>query len=293
MADIYLGGTDLASADLKIGSTDVDKAYLGSTEVWSSAPAFDADAQAFITATGITGTDATAVNTLVVDLKAANIWTLFDAIYPMVGGTATTCKYNLKDPQDTDAAHRIVFNNSWTFSSTGADPTGNAWADCNYIVNANNMTQNSNHLSYYVRTTGQGVCIGHNYGTRMWFTPNYNGNVGYAPQQTNSATQIQRTSLPTDMRKFWVSSRIASNQSKFFANGTLETTLNNGSSGLQPAGIILNDRSTNNSSPPSPNGNYFGGECAFASMGQGLSDAQVSSFSTAVIDFQTTLGRVI
>ena len=35
MPNIYLGGTDLSSATLKIGSTDVDKAYLGSTEVYS------------------------------------------------------------------------------------------------------------------------------------------------------------------------------------------------------------------------------------------------------------------
>jgi len=34
----------------------------------------DADAQAFITASGISGTNATAVNQLVIDLKAANIW---------------------------------------------------------------------------------------------------------------------------------------------------------------------------------------------------------------------------
>lgn len=35
MANIYLGGTDLSSATLKMGSTDVSAAYLGSTEVWT------------------------------------------------------------------------------------------------------------------------------------------------------------------------------------------------------------------------------------------------------------------
>lgn len=37
MANIYLGSTDLSSATLKIGSTDVSAAYLGSTEVYSTA----------------------------------------------------------------------------------------------------------------------------------------------------------------------------------------------------------------------------------------------------------------
>ncbi len=41
----------------------------------------DADAQLFITATGISGTNATATNQLVIDLKAANIWTKMKAIY--------------------------------------------------------------------------------------------------------------------------------------------------------------------------------------------------------------------
>jgi hypothetical protein len=35
MSQLYLGGTDLSSATLKLGSTDVNKAYLGSTEVYS------------------------------------------------------------------------------------------------------------------------------------------------------------------------------------------------------------------------------------------------------------------
>ena len=38
-------------------------------------------------------------------------------------------------------------------------------------------------------------------------------------------------------------------------------------------------------------GNYFGGECAFASIGDGLDATQVSNFNTAVQAFNTTLSR--
>ena len=95
------------------------------------APSNDPDAQAFINAAGITGTtQQSAINTLVVSLKANNIWTKFDAIYPMVGGTATTHKFNLKNPADTNAAYRLSFVGGWTHSSTGALPNGtNAYAD--------------------------------------------------------------------------------------------------------------------------------------------------------------------
>ena len=86
--------------------------------------AYDADAQAFITATGISGTNANSINTLVIDLKAANIWTKMKALYPIVGGTATAHKFNLKDPRDLDAAFRLVFFGGVSHSSNGI--AGNA-----------------------------------------------------------------------------------------------------------------------------------------------------------------------
>jgi hypothetical protein len=71
----------------------------------------DPDAQAFLTATGITDpTITSAIDTLVLDLKAASLWTKMKALYPFVGGTSTTHKYNLVDPADTDAAFRLTFN---------------------------------------------------------------------------------------------------------------------------------------------------------------------------------------
>ena len=75
----------------------------------------------FLSAAGIT--DATITNaicTLVKDLKDAGIYSKFKALYPIVGGTATTHKYNLIDPQDTDAAFRLQFNGGWVHSSNGA-----------------------------------------------------------------------------------------------------------------------------------------------------------------------------
>ncbi len=40
MANIYLGSTDLGTADLKLGSTAVSAAYLGSTKVWPAVTAW-------------------------------------------------------------------------------------------------------------------------------------------------------------------------------------------------------------------------------------------------------------
>ena len=116
-------------------------------------PPIDADAQAFLTAAGITDpTITSAIDTLVVQLKADGIFTKMKAIYPFVGGTATTHKYNLKNPLDTDAAFRLVFSGGWTHSANGATPNGtNAFADT-FFNPSTDFVIGSTHLSYYSRT---------------------------------------------------------------------------------------------------------------------------------------------
>jgi hypothetical protein len=91
----------------------------------------DPDAQAFITASGITDpTQQSAIDNLVIGLKADGLWTSMYAIYPFVGGTASTHKWNLKDPRDLNAAYRLQFNGGMTHSTNGILFNGtNGWAD--------------------------------------------------------------------------------------------------------------------------------------------------------------------
>jgi hypothetical protein len=122
------------------------------------------DAQKFINATGITdATQKNAINTLVNDLKFYGLWTKLKAIYPMVGGTATAHKFNLKDPRDLNEAFRLSFIGGWTHSSTGALPNGTtAYAD-SFLNALTSLTNNNYHLSHYSRTqitTGGQVDLG-------------------------------------------------------------------------------------------------------------------------------------
>ena len=122
----------------------------------------DPDAVAFLTAAGITDpTITSAIDTLVVDLKDYGIWSKMKALYPFVGGTASTHKFNLKNPLDTDAAFRLVFNGGWTHSANGALPNGtNAYADTKLIPNTI-LSLDSTHTSYYSRTNSKsGVDLG-------------------------------------------------------------------------------------------------------------------------------------
>jgi hypothetical protein len=85
-------------------------------------PNVDPDAQAFfdrVTAAGgtLSATEQTATNQLVLDMKAAGIWSAMKAIYPMVGASAAACSRNLKADEFNGA-----FSSAWTFASTGVTP---------------------------------------------------------------------------------------------------------------------------------------------------------------------------
>ena len=250
---------------------------------------YDPDAQAFITAAGITDPiQQNAVNQLVLDLKGYSIWTKFKAIYPFVGGTATTHKFNLKNPLDTDAAFRLVFSGGWTHSSTGALPNGtNAYADTKLIPNTT-LTLNSAHISFYSRTNiASGVDIGssgggfssgiyilnkyvgdnrnyfnvHGVGSVIEFTGFARGD-GFFCLKRNNSTQI-------------INSRNSSNTT-YSQNSTSKTT----------SPIYISTLNNNGS-----NVLYSARECAFASIGDGLTDIEASNMYTAVQAFQTTLSR--
>lgn len=250
-------------------------------------PTYDPDAQAFFnaeTSAGVTltTTQKNAVNQLVVNLKAANIWTKMKAVYPIVGGTATAHKFNLKNPADTNAAFRLVFNGGWTHSANGALPNGtNAYADTYCPINTiGNL--NSIHFSYYSRTSlsFQYALMGNNTNNHLYVRNgflrlNYNGSV--------------TTVSDTVTQGFYIATRTASNVSKYIKNSSILGTFS----------VVANQTSTVNvflaamsDSVNAPTG-YVPAECAFASMGDGLTDSEALAYYNAVNTFNTTLGRQV
>lgn len=250
------------------------------------APAFDADAQAFITAAGITDpTQQGAINTLVVSLKGYSIWTKFKAIYPIVGGTASQHKYNLKDPRDLDAAFRLAFATGWTHSATGMTPLV-TWADT--FLNSNNVLNlNSTNLSYYSRTNVNltQVEIGALGGSAQDFLILRSAGLSYFVVHQNAP---YTTYSNLDSRGFFVANRTASNIVNGWKNGVKVATSSNVSTGKPNLKIYLG--AYNNGGVAA---GYSTKECAFASIGDGLTDAEAANFYTAVQAFNTTLGRQV
>jgi hypothetical protein len=251
----------------------------------------DPDAQAFITAASITDpTQQSAINQLVVDLKGYSIWTKMKALYPFVGGTASTHKWNLKDPRDLDAAFRLVFNGGYTHNSNGITGNGtNAYADTKLIPNAN-LTQNSSHISVYSRTnkSNSNEClIG---SVTSAFSSNGLLIIAYANDpyiMVNNSTLTNGTGFNTT--GLLTATRTTSTNQKLFRNTSTLINATSNSTGLSNGRILLNAVIDNNISIS----RYATHNIAFASIGDGLTDTEAANFYTAVQTFQTTLGRQV
>lgn len=247
----------------------------------------DPDAIAFLAAAGITNaTITTAIDTLVIQLKTIGVWTKLKAIYPFVGGTATTHKFNLKDPADTDAAFRLAFVGGWTHSANGALPNGtNAYADT--FLNANTaLTNTSNHLSFYSRTSTVGVVV--EIGCANPNTANF-FQLRPAVSFVAGGVVVLGFTSTGNAQGFWLGSKENSALRKAFKNGILEATSTVvNTTAYQSLNVFIGAR--NDNGIPALFSNK---ECAFASIGDGLTTTEAANYYTAVQAFQTTLGRQV
>jgi len=255
-----------------------------------SSVSYDPDAQAFFNATGITNTvQMNAVNQLVIDLKGYNIWTKCIAIYPYVGGTATTHKFNLVNPLDTNAAFRILWAGGVTHNANGVTGNGTNGYGETYIQPSTHLTQNSTHISFWSKTNSQntnaemGIQDGALNASLRVVTRNASNQSIYS---VNDNTGSVATSI-TDSSGFWVISRTASNSRKLYRNGTSLLTNTTVSVARSTATIpVLGQKGATNTM-----GAYLAKNHSFASIGTGLTDTDVTNLNTAVSAFQTALGR--
>jgi hypothetical protein len=280
---IFRGFNDKLFGDkLYAGQLPTQLGIIGSQEVFD----IDPDALAFfarVTAAGgtLSATEQSATNKLVLDLKANYLWTPMKAIYPMVGASAAACAQNLKSSSFTG-----TFTSGWTFASTGAIPT-NAYMDTG-LNTFTELSKSSAHASFYLRTgmsgptTGYGV-VKSDYTERMDLI-NLSTTL-YSAIGTGGTSQCSTTITP--FSSLILGSRTSSTTNKLYTGG------------------VLRDTKTATSTADLPNFNYWLGkvnqvsgffannECAFASLGDGLTDTEASNLYTAVQAFQTTLSRQV
>ena len=264
--------------------------YSNTISVTTLAPSFDPDAQAFfnrVTTAGgtLSATEQTAVNQLVLDMKSYGIWSAMKAIYPMVGATAAACAQNLKSSSFTG-----TFTSGWTFASTGATPNGTSAYMNTALTPSVSLNTTNFSLSYYSRTNSNASTtvyptdIGSFSSSSSVITVNlYRPSL--SPQNSGGGYRLEvGASVLASSKYYGIVSRTTNSLQKLFINNSLSATDTTLDTGTRPSIPIY--LGVANGLP-----NYADRQCAFAHIGDGLTDTEASNLYTAVQAFQTTLSR--
>lgn len=255
----------------------------------------DRDALAFLEAAQIYNTnDQRAIVNLVRSLKRTGLWSKMAAIYPLIGGTASSHKWNLKDPRDVDAAFRLVFSGGWTHNSNGIIGNGtNSFADTKYN-GLSSGSRNNWSRSIYSRTStntqtqiecGSAEGSGSTFRSDSIGTRQTDGNAYHGDTGTNASILLYSNSNGSG---YYLTVRRGSNDTEAYKNGTSQQTGTTASENLPNANFYIGAR------------NYVGTlqfpttrNLAFATIGDGLTDAEATTLYNIVDLYQKRLGRAV
>jgi len=259
---------------------------------------WDSDALAFLNAASITDTSIKkAVNNYVIGLKNKSLWTRIVALYPFVGGTATTHKYNLKDPQDTDAAFRMTFSGGITHDSNGITTDGINGFGNTHVIPSTSLTLNDESMFLYSRTSTAApastlIDMGAAVSTSQREELTVRSNTDGFTISMNSATAGagSRTTTNTNGSGLFMGSRVSSTDLRLYRNGSqMGSTATNANNGTRSnIKLYLGARNLSNAG----NG-FIGRNYALAGCGLGFDATQSSEFYTLTQTFQTALSRQV
>ena len=256
------------------------------------------EAQDFIDAVnleaGLTLTSAqeVAIDDLVVGLKANGTWAKYHAIYPFIGGTATSHKWNLKNPLDTDGAFRLTFNGTITHDANGITGDGSTGYANTHLIPASILTAGDTNMGIYSRTNDSGndardMGVKTANGQMSFHTKYINGNAYVDGYDTGISGRISFVSQSFGM---FHSTRRTATDHKVFIDG-IEKGFSNTDTSADFANITNNIFLGNFNDIGVPNASYSARNYAFSVIGDGLTDTEVANDYTVIQAYQTALGR--
>jgi hypothetical protein len=242
--------------------------------------------QAFATATGIADTTIlNALNTFDLGLISNGLDTKMKALYPFVGGTANTHKYNFIDT----TKYQITWMGGITHDSNGIIGNGtNGYGKTGFIPSVD-TSLNSVHISAYVRTNVNeqkceigSAAPGNNQGLAL-YTRFSNLFISSTNDDDTLSTSI------SDSKGFSMGVRTSSSIRKQYKNGSLINTQTYGSSGPN----IYETYIFASNIAGAPSFAYSSKNMSFSSIGSSLTDAESTTFYNLVQAFQTSLSRQV
>jgi hypothetical protein len=253
---------------------------------------YDTNAQAFFDAAGITDTtQKDAVNTMVKSLKSNSLWDKLVVIYPMVGGTSSTHKFNLKEPIDLYSSFSLLFVGTVNHDYRGALFNGaNGYANTFLAGNNNNLSLNSTSMWFYAtgknnNDLGEKAMMGGN---------NITLNTPYSDQnhsQLNDSYGGTGQNDPGFTNGFIGTSRISNAGFTYYKNGTSLFYASNATSTSQnPRNLYIGAYYEYNNGN-NPHAEYCPLYCGFSAIGIGLNSTEAANLNTIVTTYQTSLSR--
>ena len=281
----YLNDTEAANLYTSIQKFQTTLNRFVGTPIY---PSFDSDAQSFMTSASITdSTQQAAVNYLVTDLKSNNLWSKMKAVYPMVGGNATSHSYNLKNPSQ----FQITWNGGLTHDSNGVLGNGtNGYGNTNLSPNTNLVKYNT-HTSIYLRTNTDGIyCdLGASNDSFNEMVTIYSKDSGNAKSDMGNYAISRISAATANSLGNYINSRTANNVFKLYKNSTtLGTNTSTDTNNLPLKNLTI--FGINYGASPSQFSNR---QCAFSTIGEGLSDTEASNLYTIIQNYQTILNRQV
>ena len=261
--------------------------------------------------TGITGTVSAATRTFFSTLFTNNLWDKIGAIYPYLGGTADSHKFNAKDPRDLDAAYRITWYGGMSHDSNGIVPNGaNAYGNTHFVPTdfSTLSAGTEGFLGCYLRQTGSSQTFTCELGVGLYNTsytlvaglPNYGGapdNVGGIFSDTNIGSGISGLTAGVVLHS---RTGTSVNDGVMYSNGNNLGILQYGGAPDQlTAPVTIGAlRLLQGSGAPDGDGggiySYTDRPQSMTFLGiEGLSASEVTTLTNAINTYQTSLGRAV
>ena len=231
-----------------------------------------------------------------IDIACVKSGITIGAVYPFIGGTAFSHQFNLLDPRDLDSAFRLAFFGGLTHSALGVKPNGTTGYAETYI-SSSNLILNNTHLSYYSNeniTGGTRILLG--LGTQPYvagttflllrtnFNNNFNSIIG-----TENANAAFSSSTYTRQGMF-LGNRNAINSNKLYHNANIIAQSNSNNTYSYPVSNTIYLFAGGNTANKTA-GSFEINRCAFASVGNGMSDYNAKIFSHDIFIAQRSIGR--
>jgi len=235
----YISGlTEGASYNITVYARDIfyNKSLVSNsvTQATTSYSYTDADANAYISAASLTSSEKESAYKLIVDLKSNSLYTKMQAIYMFKGASAAQHKFNAKNPVDTDAAFRLTFTGTATFSNLGYQLNGASYAN-SYFIPSTYQNVNSNGITIVcgtnnAATSADAVDIGaYNSGSQCELITVKNNNSNYLRATRVNGAEVGQTGI-NESRGIFTGTKQSATVTKFIINAIQIATGNSGGS---------------------------------------------------------------